>query len=320
MGSSTSSATILAQSTIRRWRARVLTSVASSSPGHAGGPAKTPATTSERSRARRTASCAVAGCSPSSARRRSGAVPSSAAPQVDCAAAPRMPNGTVDAIASIASDARPSVAIQVREKGTGARLRAAGTGVRRAPGGAVPEEAVTMRSGFLVFAIAAVLTAASVAAASASSQDVVTYHNDNYRTGWFSNETTLTPGNVKASTFGLLQTVAVDGRVDAEPLVIFGQPIDNQGTHDVVYVATENNSLYAIDAESGGILWMENFGAAVPDSYKDGDDNVFPVMGILSTPVIDRSMNALFLVADTFNGSVDTFTLHALALNNGSDL
>ena len=168
-------------------------------------------------------------------------------------------------------------------------------------------------------AIAAALVALSApVACRASAADVLTYHNDTNRTGWFSAETTLTPANVGPSTFGLLTTVTLDGRVDAEPLGAFAQPIDGQGTHDVVYVATEGDTVFALDAESGATLWTRNFGTPVPYQFKDGDDNVYPVMGILSTPVIDRTRNVLYVVADTY-AEGDTFTLHAIALNNGSD-
>ena len=97
----------------------------------------------------------------------------------------------------------------------------------------------------------------------------------------------------------------LDGRVDAEPLFLSNQAIDGQGHARRVYVATENNSLYALDAAAGTVLWQRNFGPPVPDSYKSGDDNVYPVMGILGTPTIDRNLNALFVVADTFNSSND---------------
>ncbi len=165
----------------------------------------------------------------------------------------------------------------------------------------------------------AFLTVAVGAFARAARADVPTYHGDSLRTGWFSSETTLTTANVNASNFGLLTTVPLDGRVDAEPLFLLGQAIDGYGTRNVVYTATENNTIYAIDADSGAVLWSRNFGPAVPDGWKSGDDNVYPFMGILGTPTIDRNLNALFLVADTFSGSSDTFTLHSLALNNGSD-
>lgn len=151
-------------------------------------------------------------------------------------------------------------------------------------------------------------------------QDVLTYHGDNLRTGWFSSETQLNTSNVNAQSFGLLQTVNLDGRVDAEPLVALQQLIDNQGLHDVVYVATENNSVYALDASDGSTLWQRNFGAPVPDSYKSGDDNVFPVMGILGTPVIDRTANAMYVVADVYSGGSEAFQLHSISLSNGSDL
>jgi hypothetical protein len=153
-----------------------------------------------------------------------------------------------------------------------------------------------------------------------TSQDVLTYHGDNFRTGWFSSEALLTASNVNAHQFGLLQAVPLDGRIDAEPLVALQQMIDNQGLHDVVYVATENDSVYALDAESGSTLWQRNFGMPVPDSYKSGDDNVFPVMGILGTPVIDRTAGAMYVVADVFNGSTDAFQLHSISLSNGTDL
>jgi len=156
-----------------------------------------------------------------------------------------------------------------------------------------------------------------------SPQDVLTYHGDSLRTGWFSAETQLTPGNVNPQSFGLIETVALDGRVDAEPLYVTQQTIAGQGLHNVVYVATEHDSVYAIDADSGSILWQRSLGTPVPYTYKNSDDNVFPVMGILSTPVIDRAAGgagAMYVVADTFNGTVDMFRLHCISLSNGNDL
>jgi hypothetical protein len=154
----------------------------------------------------------------------------------------------------------------------------------------------------------------------ATSQNVLTYHGDNLRTGWFSDETQLTPANVNSQSFGLLQTVTLDERVDAEPLYVGQQMIQGQGTHNVVYVATENNSVYAIDAESGAILWQQNFGTAVPYQYKQNCGNVYPFMGILSTPVINLNGGVMYFVADVYNGSTDTFYLHAISLASGSDL
>jgi hypothetical protein len=165
---------------------------------------------------------------------------------------------------------------------------------------------------------AAQVSAASVAPAVAA-QDVLTYHGDSGRTGWNANERILTTSSVRPHAFGRLHDVPVDGRVDAQPLVVTKQAIAGGGVHDVVYVATENDSVYAIDANDGTVLWMRNLGTPVPDSDKDGDDNVYPVVGILGTPVIDRSRNAIYLVADTLDGTVDNYVVHALSLDAGAD-
>ena len=86
------------------------------------------------------------------------------------------------------------------------------------------------------------------------SADVLTYHNDNARSGVDSSETILTPGNVNVSTFGKLGFDAVDGKVDAQPLYVAGVSIPGKGTHNVLYVATENDSVYAFDADTGAKL------------------------------------------------------------------
>jgi len=173
----------------------------------------------------------------------------------------------------------------------------------------------------VVFPLLSLLTIPALAgqAAPNSAQDVLTYHGDNLRTGWFSAESQLTVSNVIAGSFGLLKTVVLDGRVDAEPLYVSQQTIVNKGVHNVVYVETENNSVYAIDADNGAILWHKRFGNPVPYSYKNFDDNVFPVMGILSTPVIDRTLGYLYFVNDAYNGTVDAFHLHAIALSSGKN-
>jgi len=176
-------------------------------------------------------------------------------------------------------------------------------------------------NGMWCAAFAAALFLPAVPTLSAQSpQDVLTYHGDSLRTGWFSAETQLTASNVSSQSFGLLETVALDGRADAEPLYVTQQTIAGQGVHNVVYVATEHDSVYAIDADSGSVLWKRTFGEPVPYTYKNNDDNVYPVMGILSTPVINRTAGVMYVVADTFNGTVDTFTLHAISLSSGSDV
>jgi PQQ enzyme repeat len=170
-----------------------------------------------------------------------------------------------------------------------------------------------------IFALAPLVSRAGEKQPASSPQDVLTYHNDNNRSGWFSAETQLTPASVGSTAFGLQKVILLDGRIDAEPLFVSAQSIDGQGVHDVVYVATETNSIYAYDAVSGAILWHRQYGIPVPDGVKNGDDNVYPVMGILSTPVIDRTAGLMYFVADSFSGGGDNFRLHAVSLGNGRD-
>lgn len=136
---------------------------------------------------------------------------------------------------------------------------------------------------------------------------VTTYHNDTLRTGWNSKETTLTASNFP-SNFGILQTVALDDQVDAQPLVVPGVNIAG-GTHDVVYVATASNTVYAIDASSGAILLSRNLGAPVPTPL--GCINNGPNVGITGTPVIDLSANTIYVIAYV-NGPPPAYQLHAL--------
>src|SRR5208337_493070 len=88
-------------------------------------------------------------------------------------------------------------------------------------------------------------------AGTALATDVVTYHNDNARTGQNLSETILNLSNVKSSSFGLLFTMPVDGNIDAEPLYLSAVSIPGQGTHNVLYAVTENDSVYAFDADNG---------------------------------------------------------------------
>ena len=82
-------------------------------------------------------------------------------------------------------------------------------------------------------------------------QDVTTYHGNNLRTGGFSSETHLTARNIGPETCGLVAKIVLDGRVDAEPLVVIGQPIDGEKVRDTVYVATQNDTVYALDTDQG---------------------------------------------------------------------
>src|SRR5580704_10550836 len=85
---------------------------------------------------------------------------------------------------------------------------------------------------------------------------VLTWHNDIARTGQNLQETTLTPANVKSAGFGKLFVIAVDGKVDAQPLYVPSVTLPGKGTHNVLYVETEHDSSYAFDADTGGLLWQ----------------------------------------------------------------
>ena len=151
-------------------------------------------------------------------------------------------------------------------------------------------------------------------------QSITTYHYDNNRTGWNSNEPNLTPTNVGSSYFGLLRTVPLDDQVDSQPLYMPAMNITSgqfQGTHDVVYVATENNTVYAIDAESGVVLLNANFGTPVHQPL--GCDNNAPNVGITSTPVIDPVSNTLYVMVYTQQSAGPAYLIHALDLGSLTD-
>ena len=146
---------------------------------------------------------------------------------------------------------------------------------------------------------------------------VLTQHNDNLRTGLNPNETVLNTSNVNVNTFGKLFTVPLDGYLFAQPLYVSGVTIGG-GVHNVVYVATAHDSVYAIDADSGVIYWKISLGTAVPSSVI-GTQNILVEVGIISTPVIDPSTNTIFVVAKTYENNLQIFRLHALDLVTGTE-
>ncbi|HVI06853.1 MAG TPA: hypothetical protein VND65_01020 [Candidatus Binatia bacterium] len=149
---------------------------------------------------------------------------------------------------------------------------------------------------------------------------VTTYHYDNNRTGWDQNETILTPSNVNTSNFGLLNTVALDDQVDAQPLYVPGVNITaggHKGSHNVVYVVTENDTVYAIDADAGTVLLSVHLGA--PVVFPLGCNNNGPNVGITSTPVIDTTSDTLYLIAYVQEGAGPAYYLHALDLGSLAD-
>jgi hypothetical protein len=151
---------------------------------------------------------------------------------------------------------------------------------------------------------------------------VTTYHYDNQRTGWDQQETTLTPANVRPTSFGVIAQVVLDDQVDAQPLLVPGQPITAgiytvgpAGSYQVVYVATESNTIYGIRASNGEVLLQRNLGTPVPTPL-GCPSAVGPNVGINSTPVIDVAANALYVVAYTLISGNPTYQLFALNLND----
>src|SRR5580698_2165416 len=171
----------------------------------------------------------------------------------------------------------------------------------------------------------AVLYFAFVAFSSAISAqvDVLTHHNNRERTGTNLHETDLNPANVNAKQFGMLFKRVVDDQLYAQPLLATNVKIAG-GWHDVVYVTTVNNSVYAFDAYDTNAsvpFWHVNFGA--PASVDDADFGCTDIngsMGIIGTPVIDEKKTTLYVVALTKAGGRFTQRLHALDLATGADL
>ena len=143
---------------------------------------------------------------------------------------------------------------------------------------------------------------------------VLTYHYDNTRQAANTNETWLTPANVNSNTFGKLFSYSLDGYVYAEPLIMTNVTIPGQGAHNVVFVATEHDTVYALDADSdsganGGVLWKKNVGASADQRdgapfggrYTGGTgySDIVPEVGVTGTPVIDPTTGTLYVDAFT---------------------
>jgi hypothetical protein len=169
-----------------------------------------------------------------------------------------------------------------------------------------------------------------VLACGALAQVVVsTQHNDNYRTGQNTNETILTLANVNRKQFGQLFSQEVDGYIYAQPLYVSGVNIPNKGVHNVVYVATEHDSLYAFDADNkagpnANPLWQVSFidpahGISVVTSEDVSCTDLVPEIGITGTPAIDLSTNTMYLVTKTKDNGKFTHKLHAVDITNGAE-
>ncbi len=180
---------------------------------------------------------------------------------------------------------------------------------------ALPHSFVRLASRRLALGALVIFAALSVHAQTG----IYTYHYDNYRTGWNQTETALTPANVNTKTFGLLYAISLDAQVDGQPLVVPNVLITagaSPGVHNVVYVATENNTVYAIDYNSGAVLLNPNFGPSVATPTVCGKS---PKLGIHSTPVIDPTSNTLYVITYTQGATAPVYTVHALDLGSLTD-
>jgi hypothetical protein len=154
----------------------------------------------------------------------------------------------------------------------------------------------------------------------ASAAGIPTWHADTNRSGLNSQETSLTPSNVSSSTFGKLFSYLVDGYVYGSPLVMSNITI-NGAVHNVMYVATEYDSVYAFDADSygtGAPLWQVSLLQSGETPLSGG--SIQPWQGVTSTPVIDPSSNTLYVVSTQRSSSIGgTFRLHALDITTGAE-
>ncbi len=157
-----------------------------------------------------------------------------------------------------------------------------------------------------------------------TAQNVLTWHNDVSRTGQNLKETTLTFANVNSTQFGLKFKLSVDGHIFTQPLYVGNVNVSGQGMHNVVYVATENDSVYAFDANGSPTtsLWQTSFtgpGVVAVPCADVGTCEISPTVGITGTPVINRASNTLYVVAFTLENGVYYQRLHALDITSGAE-
>jgi hypothetical protein len=171
----------------------------------------------------------------------------------------------------------------------------------------------------LTFAVAAVALATPARAV-----DVLTYHNDNLRSGWNAAETSLTPATVGSSAFKRVFDAKLDFISLTQPLVATAEKT-SRGMHDLMIVGTEKGSLYAFDAHDGRPVWHVSLipsGAQPVGQSFTGCPNQ-PLIGELSTPVIDRALDTVYAVSGDLEGASGYqhihYRLHAIALGTGAD-
>ncbi|MGC2637038.1 MAG: Ig-like domain-containing protein [Acidobacteriaceae bacterium] len=159
-------------------------------------------------------------------------------------------------------------------------------------------------------------SSATVTAASTSGVNITTWHVDNNRSGLNSQETELTPTTVGSTGFGKLFSYLVDGYAYAEPLIVSNLRV-NGATHNVLFVATEHDSVYAFDADSGNQtpLWQTSLLESGETPLTNAP--IQPYQGITGTPVIDTGTNTLYVVSVQKGSSGNTFRLNALDITTG---
>jgi hypothetical protein len=171
---------------------------------------------------------------------------------------------------------------------------------------------------------ALLLVLVGIAGVASGEVSVTTYQYDVSRDGQNSQETVLTPANVNSTQFGKLFSVAVDGYVYAQPLYLANISIGG-GTHNVLYVATEHDSVYAFDADSGALYWQVSLipsgGRTVVGSTDIGQgcNDIVPEIGITGTPVIDPGTGTLYVIAKSVVAGQGYQYLHALNVATGTE-
>src|SRR5215472_12026928 len=183
---------------------------------------------------------------------------------------------------------------------------------------------------FVIQGLVITLLASMLGAKPARSQvSVLTWHNDNARSGQNPAETILTPSNVNSTNFGKKCSYTVDGQVYAQPLYVSSVSIAG-GTHNVIYVATEHDSVYAFDADclSASALWHTSFlgsGITTMPCTKKGQPQcdmtiLAPERGVTATPVIDTSISTIFVDSQTVENGVYRQKIHALDTRTGREM
>jgi hypothetical protein len=151
--------------------------------------------------------------------------------------------------------------------------------------------------------------------------DVIMQRFDTNRTSANLSETTLTTANVNMNQFGRLFNCPVDGQIYAQPLYVSGLTVSGAGVHNVIFVATQHNSVYAFDADSpngSAPLWHVNLGPSAPESVI-GCTDIQVEYGITSTPVIDSNSKTMYVVNQLDNSGQLFYMLHALDITNGAE-